>query len=272
MKRVLIFRGRCNPPNVPAEALLKLLQDSGCSAELGGNNPTLITNQNEIVFFNGQTKPDLKAISRCKEKGISHCFLEVGFFSQRDHFLLSRVGSVGTSLLLDEEINPITPEEHAMLNCLFLSYSKGQVYSGGEHIIAMLQMEKDTAIKNYSPYRTMQQFVNAVEDKYQGEKIKYRAHPRERGISLITKNEIVRSGSLWNDVLTAKLCVGINSTTLYEAVLAGVPTVSLGGSPLYLHPQKHRAIVREIILRQIPLSGCSNIDYRIHRSLGRPLW
>ena len=48
-----------------------------------------------------------------KESGIPHSFIESGYFSQLNHSFVSRAGSIGRFLFLDEKIEDPTGEDMA---------------------------------------------------------------------------------------------------------------------------------------------------------------
>lgn len=272
-KRVLVLAVKRNSAENPwTKSLRQQLQEAGHTVAMSENAGDL-DSQDEVILWNGELPHDKHASQQCREKGLNHCFVEVGFFSQKSHYMLSRNGSVGGSLFSGEEIPGNTAEDENFLDEYFLRYSNGRVLLPGKHIIAMLQLEHDTSITNHSPFRRMQEFVNHVERKW-GRKnnIVIKAHPLNRRIRLATKRRVIRRGSLWDHLINARVCVGINSTSLYESVLAGIPTVSVGGCVLHERPNQHRAIVREIIRRQIPVGPtCPDFEDRFRRSVGRNL-
>ena len=266
VKRALIYRGGGN--NIWAAALTEMLNDRGYSVDIT-TNARKIKDQDEVIIWNGQLPSDQMAIRKCQHLKLNHCFLEVGYFGQKTGLLLSRHGSTGGALFSGETFRSNTPEDEQYLNEFFQQYALGRRRETGSHILVMLQVQTDTAIKNYSPFKSMQQLVNYVEKRFPTDEVRIKAHPLQADIELRTRYPIIRSGSLWDHLLSAKLCVGINSTSLYEAILAGVPTMSLGGCVLQREPNKHREIVRELLRRQIPLEGCDDFDERVRRSLGR---
>ena len=182
--------------------------------------------------------------------------------------MLSRHGSIGGHLFRGEDFPDNTAEDEAYLRDFFAGYAAGRQATTDGGIVGMLQLAQDYAIRQHSLFRTMQQFVNVAEAQWPT--IRFRPHPREPRPRIKTRNPLLRRASLWDDVLPAKLIVGVNSTSLYEAVLAGKTVVPLGDTPLVRHD--HRSVVREILRRQIPKTETcliAEIDQRVFRSLSR---
>lgn len=219
-----------------------------------GKVPQSIDQYDQIVIWNGEQKQDKQLAQMAKAAGIPVTYLEVGYFSQQDHCMITPRGSVGGALLSEvDTLDPITENEEEGLQEFFQQYARGQAPTDGDSVLVPLQLEQDYSIRNYSTFKTMQQLAGAVERQYPTDKIVYRPHPKARGKQIQTRHSVKLTPSIWQQVLNAKEVVGINSTLLYEAALAGKKVTALGDCPLRRFPTQHREVCREVIRRQVPL-------------------
>lgn len=138
-----------------------------------------------------------------------------------------------------------------------------------DYTLAVLQLERDWSVRHYSEWKRMQPFVDHVESLYPHDRVIFRCHPKQPRVKLRTREPLSRRRCLWEDVLPARQVIGINSTALYESVLAGRPVTALGDCPLSRWKYNQRGIVLEIIRRQIPVDSETITDAQIHRCLGR---
>ncbi|MEM9411457.1 MAG: glycosyltransferase, partial [Planctomycetota bacterium] len=230
--------------------------------------PANLSKFDQIVIWNGEQSQDKELAKRATDAGVPFCYLEVGYFSQQDHCMITPRGSVGGALLSDvDSLDPITDEEEALVQVFFEKYANGQTTTDGGYVLVPLQLSQDYSIRNYSPFKTMQQLAEAVESKYPEDQIVYRPHPKMRDGRVRTKHVVELTPSIWQQVLRAKEVVGINSTLLYEAALAGKKVTALGDCPLKRFPGQHREVVREIIRRQVPLN-CNDLTPYLLRMHG----
>lgn len=230
----------------------------------------------EIVIWNGEHAMQQNAANAIRDRQQNLSFLEVGFFPQSENLLLSQNGSVGGNLFLGEILNELNEAEASELDKFADAYFKDRKPASDvkptDPVLALFQLEDDFAIRNYSPFGSMQAFAEHVERMFptSGTAIQLRPHPLDKGKRVATKRGTVVTGdSLADQFSQASQVVGINSTALYEAALYGLPVTALGACPLRDHPASHRAIVAELMRRQIPLAGSSDLQDRIFRSIGR---
>lgn len=227
----------------------------------------------EFIIFNGGLERQILAAEAARERGQNLSFMEVGYFPQRGNMMLGRNGTFGGNLFLGESVPQNTEEDEIYLDNFLERYSEGKYRDRGrQYILCMLQVEKDATIRKHSPYRKMWRLVDHVESQFPGHDIVFRKHPKSKRVpSKLGPNSVLSppGRSLWEDIGGAEKVVGINSTALYEAVLAGKPVEAYGDCPLKDNPASHRDIVREILRRQIPNSGCDDFLERARRSVGR---
>ena len=216
-----------------------------------------------VIIWNGNHWKERLFAEACQQAGTPVNYLEVGYFPQSKYAMLSRHGSVGGHLFLNETIPPLPADGESRLRKQFESYADCQKYQPVQ-TSGFLQLPRDYAITAHSRFRSMQQYIDEVEPSYPD--AVFKVHPKQRRVSCKATHPFYR-GTLWRHIMRAKLCVGINSTCLFEAALAGVPVIALGDSPLSRHPDLHREIVHEILMRQLPVDG-SDMGEQVYRSVG----
>jgi len=248
------------------------LRLKGHTALIHAGRPPRRLGADRVVIWNGNHPRCKFVASMCERQGIPFVFMEVGFFPQRDYYMLSRRGSVGGNLFEGERIPVLPTGGEAWLQNQFARYAGEGVIKScrnakRDYVAGFLQLPYDKSIVNHSPFSTMQQVVDAASARWPGENIVWKVHPKQRRPGVSTDHPLYRGVSIWPHILKSKRCVAVNSTTLYEAALAGVPVTALGDCPLSRHPDRHREIVHEILMRQIPV-GVTDIEDKVVRSIG----
>lgn len=237
----------------------------GAKKRLRPVNPS---GHDRAVIWNGCQHVDKQFVKRCRKARVPVCYMEVGFFSQKTHAMVSRRGSVGGDLFSGEEIPDLPLGGESFLEEKFAEYSGGKRYEGDGTIVAgFLQLPNDMSIRVHSRFTGMQQFINEAERLFPDDRVVFKVHPKMRKVRLQAKCPFYRGATIWPHVLRAKRCVAVNSTALYEAAFAGVPVTALGNCPLASHPDKHREIVHEILMRQLPIHS-KDIGDQVCRSIG----
>lgn len=223
-----------------------------------------------LVIWNGNHRREKRLAEQAKQAGVRVFFMEVGYLSQRSHYIISKKGSVGGDLLRGEAVPKLTPADDTYLQNFFAQYAPGvSMDAAPEQVSGFLQLNDDFAIKNHTRFANMQEVVDAAEALLPSEKIVWKVHPKQRIVNLKTRFPVYRGGSIWPHIARAKLCVAANSTALFEAALAGREVKALGDSPLN-REEGARAIVREVLRRQIPVDGVG-AEEPLLRSIGEVL-
>ena len=234
--------------------------------------PGCVRNYDEIFVWNGETERSRIVVDASRKYGKNISFLEVGYFSQKDHIMLTSGGSVGGALMRAESPPSPQDDDHEYLRLFFNRYSLGRDWQDSScgTVLCLLQLAWDMAVRRYSDVKTTQQLVDRVESMFPDDSVLFRRHPKDQKTKIKTRHPISTSSSLWDDVLPARIVIAINSTALYESVLAGKPVVAIGECPLKIFPtlSQQRAVVREIIARQIPINS-RDITQFIFRNLKR---
>lgn len=196
----------------------------------------VIKNASLAVIWNGLQASTPLATRLCKRKGIPVCYMEWGLLPQSSTFMIDPFGFCGDSILA-KDLSWITENDMNYLYQVREEVQKQYPLNPEGHLLAPLQIENDSQILYYSPYRTMEEFIADVETVAPGTKIVARPHPNSSATRLFTRARVSREGSFLEAASRASVVVGITSTCLYEAAILGVPVIALGDHPLRLQPK-----------------------------------
>jgi hypothetical protein len=198
---------------------------------------TVIKESSMAVIWNGLQGIGLQATQICRRRGIPVCFIEWGLLPQDTTFFVDPQGFCANSILA-RDVSWVTAEDMASLQRIRAGLQKRYPVESEGHVLAVLQIENDTQILYFSPYRTMREFVADVEAMYPTAAILVRPHPRSKARRVFERAEVDASGEFLAAAARAAVVVGITSTCLYEAGILGVPVVALGDHPLRLQPTR----------------------------------
>lgn len=233
----------------------------GCSQEYMEEQAA----KSDLVFlWNGQDNNRCYTPAKkiCKEKNIPCYFLEVGYFPQRKFFTIDSKGINATSELMEDDLSWINDYHINKMNQKRIDYIGDRKRINKGYVFVPLQVEADSNIILHSPFKDMQSFINHVEEKFKGEKIIFKQHPREKK-KFKSSFEILYEGDHLDLILGAKCVYGINSTVLLEAALLDVPVEAIGEGFLKRHKNNIKKIIAALVDRQIPV-GERNLDYWIN--------
>jgi hypothetical protein len=184
----------------------------------------------DIMFLWNGNLPNDEMVRRVAGRHGAVCiWAEMGWFPQKETVYFDPEGTNARSSIrrvnLDEcEIDP-------RLEAFRRSYGGG-VYGHHEiegYIFAPLQIESDTNIREYSPFRTMDDFVARLSKAYSRTRILARPRPGRHTALSSYPNVVVNSADdLFEQIAGAIFVVGINSTVLLEALLLGKHVVAFG--------------------------------------------
>lgn len=209
------------------------------------------------VIWNGLQYHSPLATRMCRRRGIPVCYMEWGLLPQSATFSVDSCGFCGDSILASD-VSWVTNDDMQHLIDIRKKLQEEHPLRGGDHVLVPLQMENDTQILYFSPYRCMEELVAEVENMYPGERIVVRPHPKSTTRYEFARAEVDSSGTFLAAAARARVVVAITSTCIYEAAILGVPVVVLGDHALRVQP-KH--------LHERVLAGA--LALRVDRAVGR---
>jgi hypothetical protein len=208
------------------------------------------------VIWNGLQHGTPLATRLCRRRGIPVCYLEWGILPQASTFLVDPCGFCGDSILA-KDLSWVSHEDLKRLRRVRRELQERYPRRKSKDVLAVLQIENDTQILYFSPYRNMEEFIADVEAMYPTGKLIARPHPRSTAKRSFRRTKVDNEGDFLEAASRAGVVVGITSTCLYEAAILGVPVVALGDHPLRLQP-KHlhdRVLAGVLALRIERASG-----------------
>lgn len=161
-------------------------------------------------------------------------FLELGWLPQRDFFYCDPYGVNGDSSISRKSFfNPLTQEQKEQLQNSLEIIRNGRDFSQKSNMVLVpLQIESDTSVQCFSPYKTNQSFVSMLERWIPvGYDVVIRPHP----LSIAECPKFNRSdfradatSSLHDCFAAARFVIGLNSTTLIEALVYNCHVMAFG--------------------------------------------
>lgn len=189
-----------------------------------------------VLVFNG-SHPHRYAATRLFEKRWKVVYAENGWLPQGDNIYLDSLGVNSRSSIAQAHFDPPdTPEGRKddestarFLRKMFAP-KKLKIALPKDYILVPLQLENDTSIVQDSPYfKSMRSFVNYVAWHFNDHPILVKPHPKDSTNWNIGGVTIIDKTIPMNDLVPdAKLVIGINSTSLIEALVHHKPVVALG--------------------------------------------
>lgn len=216
----------------------------------------LIPRMDHVFIWNGDREFDRVARALCEKHKIRHSFLESGFFPQRGYYTLDRKGVNANSELMTDDLSWVGEAQFTKLRALRERYLGSRRYEGGgDYVLAPLQIERDTSIVLHSPYKTMQSFIDHVQEKFPKRRITFKTHPLDKNENYKIKpgNELMRKGSFLDLAAKADLIYGINSTTLLESAMLGTPVTAIGNGLLKKHARQVEKLLAALADAHIPI-------------------
>jgi len=231
---------------------------------------SVIKRSSMAVIWNGLQYGGPLVSRMCRRRGIPVCYFEWGFLPQSATFSIDPGGFCGDSILA-ADISWVTDADMQRLYQVRSQLQGQYPLKGGNHVLVPLQIENDTQILYFSPYRSMEEFVADVEAMYPSEAIIARPHPRSTAQRVFARAQVSDSGSFLEAAASAGVVVGLTSTCLWEAAILGVPVVALGDHPLRLQPRDlhDRVLAGALALRIDRATG--NLGSVLDRLSIRPL-
>jgi capsule polysaccharide export protein KpsC/LpsZ len=239
-RKYIVHFGFNNEPE--SNLIQRYAQRQGCEYRWEGLKNDLFRTASVIKFasmaviWNGLQHGTPLATRMCRRRGIPVCYVEQGLLPQANTFLIDPSGFCGDSILA-RDVSWVTDADMERLCQVRTQLQAKYPLQGGEHVLAVLQIENDCQTLYFSPYRNMEEFMADVEAMYPTEKIIARPHPKSTAKRKFARAEVEAGGDFLEAASKAGVVVGITSTCLYEAAILGVPVVAIGDHPLRLQPR-----------------------------------
>lgn len=262
MKKILIYDRVAND-HIPRwlSGLVKYLHNHEYAVDtMSGICCKSIADYDFIFIWNGELSIHRSIKAQAQKYGIPIIIVEVGFFPQSRYYILDPEGINATSSIMDDDLTWVTDQHIKRLIIFAKQYLAGRSWLGdGGYILCPLQLESDTNIIKNSPHKTMQSFIQHVEQKFPDEEIWFKSHPL-CSKRYKTKHLLISSGNFLDMAVHAKMVYGINSTCLLEATMLGVPVQAIGDGFVKQHGHQPERLLAVLVDRQISV-GEVDLDY-----------
>lgn len=182
-----------------------------------------------VIIFNGFAPASTLAAVYIKNRYNTY-FVERGWLPQDGNIYIDKEGLGGRSSLAKKDLSilPEGADPEPVYKLLKEKFKPGPDPRRGDYILVPLQLEGDTQILIDSPHvKTMKSLVDYASCMFYDKKLLVKTHPRgpkfdhPAAISDIDMNTLA---------YYSRGIVGINSTSLIEALVHMKPVVSLGNS------------------------------------------
>jgi len=188
-------------------------------------------------IWNGNLQCDRDTIAVLKQNGVKIVYGELGFlnhYGRTCYFDLSGVNCRISTIA--KPIDDFGGLDHALFDRLVTENKKARLVQE-PYVFVPLQVESDTQIVKYSPFKTMDQLLEYVSDIFAQDdrKILYKQHPHLRA-NVRTYDKFVEvTEDVHHYIPYADVVVGINSTVLVETMLYHDRIISLGAGVTSKH-------------------------------------
>lgn len=194
-------------------------------------------NPDRLIIFNGYASQSSGVTAYLKTK-YSTLFMEQAWLPQANNVYLDHEGLGGRSWLAKQDLAasnlPINEDAVANIKKHF-DPGANPLPSFGDYILVPMQVEHDTQIVLDSPYfKTMRSLVDYVLHHFPDFRVVVKLHPRSTQTLSQRKTEHIVGPDITMNRLAAyaRAIIGINSTSLVEALVHEKPIISLGNSIL----------------------------------------
>ncbi len=190
------------------------------------------------LIWNGSSQKQL--VNSLKSINCRVVFVELGVLPQNGNYLFDVIGANQDSeLAMLKSFVPSRDIEFEKFRSMYLSLLPStkpktdflKSYEERPIVFLPLQMETDSNIVRHSPYKKMNDFVNAASKAFGESIIVARPHPRQKNVSINCKSKnviVTNEGSLGYWLDRCDIICGINSTVLIEALMYLKPVIAVG--------------------------------------------
>ncbi|SMF34674.1 hypothetical protein [Desulfovibrio gilichinskyi] len=188
-----------------------------------------------IIVWNGLSSHHEDFMTVLNEVGFADkvFFMEMGWLPQKDYFCCDNLGvNARSSISQNDYSKSLSLERQVLLKQAISNYCKIIPAKKKKLILVPLQIESDSNIIHFSPYKTNQEFITMLEKWIpDGYEVIIRPHPLS--VSKIPKWSradfvLDCSHDLYQTLAVAQLVIGINSTVLIEAMAYGAKVMAFG--------------------------------------------
>lgn len=215
-----------------------------------------------VLVWNGQ-RP-LYQIVYHYMPDVKPTFVEYGFFPQSDYVYVDKLGVNQECSLMNDDLDWINENHLNALEALRANFLKDYRAETPEYILVPLQVPDDANILNSSRFcNGMQEFIDYIDALYADNvKVVFKAHPKDpHRHSYQYHNREVSELPFMTLLAKAEKVHGITSSTLYEALLAGVEVISEGTSLINVHRHQTEKLLAAMLDRQM-LVNSDNIEQK----------
>jgi hypothetical protein len=204
-----------------------------CSWALFDLAPLVAFDPGRVVIFNGYHRP-IHAAARYIERRWKTVYMEHGWLPQRDHNYIDTKGTGGRSSLLTAWRHLVGREERVSSTMLKLKQlyrpNRIELSLPSGYILVPMQLERDTSIVYDSPwFKSMPSLVGFVQRHFPDYPIVVKLHPMDDAVYDFTNVTTISGRIPMNDLVPgAEMIIGINSTSLIEALIHGKRIGALG--------------------------------------------
>lgn len=221
-----------------------------------------------VLIWNGSMSIHQPILRKIKSLNVDVTFVECGFFPQSEYFYFDKVGVNDQSQLKLDNLHWVDDKHKNALEIVRRAfYLDASPYPESDYIFVPLQVPNDSNILQNSRFTSgMQEFIDFIEDQYAGEKIIFKAHPKDR-----MKSEYRLKHGAFSDadsrslIMSAKLVHGINSSVLYEAALAQKIVIAEGNCSLNSFSDATELMLAAMVARQYSVRSLCFDEQTIQR-------
>lgn len=213
-------------------------------------------NPDRVVMFNGY-HPHRYAVTQHIRRRWKTLYMEHGWLPQRDFFYIDTEATGGRSAIAAAPLTRGPAERIAETMAMLKKVYAYRPLPHGfpkDYILVPLQLGEDTSIVLDSPYfKTMSTLMGFVRQNFPDIKVVVKKHPFDKidhnSCGTIQADPAMRFNDL---VQNARAVVGINSTTLIEALVHGKPVATLGynvasNKGVYVEPEAAFRDIRKVL-------------------------
>lgn len=189
-----------------------------------------------IIVWNGLTAHHndfIETVHKLSMENRVH-YLEAAWLPQKDYIYCDSHGINGNSSIASQQLITLTKNQQKELYTALAKFRNNlSTDKRPGTILVPLQIEHDTSILHFSPFKKMQEFVSFLEEWIPpGYQVTIRPHPKSKVKSTltITRDDFIvdNGGNLFDLLACTDIVIGINSTTLIEAMAFECTTFAFG--------------------------------------------